>query len=80
MEYIGTIHEAQHVIDNEHLRGRHRINYDTPGRSSEHCSCYCQSVNVWTHLFAAVAVLAVIANTMMHINPYVTVGPQTIAQ
>ena len=75
-EYIGSIHEAPaFVIDNRHIFGGYRINYDTPRKIFRTLfMMHNESVNIWTHLFAAVAVLAVIAYAMMHINPYVTVG------
>jgi len=59
------------VVDNRHIFGGYRINYDTPKKIFRTLfMLHNESVNIWTHLFAALVLLVVIGYAMFHISPY----------
>lgn len=63
------------MVDNRHIFGGYRINYDTPKKIFRSLfMLHNESVNIWTHLFAAIAVLIVIGYAVFFISPYVSAG------
>jgi hypothetical protein len=71
--FIGTYDDAPTFSkDNQHIFSGYRINYDTPKKIFKTLfMVHNESVNIWSHLFAALIVLAVIVYAIVYINPYV---------
>jgi hypothetical protein len=71
--FIGSYDEAPTFSkDNQHIFSGYRINYDTPKKIFKTLfMMHNESVNIWSHLFAAIIVIAIIVYAIVFINPYV---------